>query len=217
MIAHTAGVTVRRAVVCPQWQNNVYLLTVASTGDQVLIDAAAEPDSISQLIADAAQDSPHPTRLAAIVTTHRHQDHIGALAEIVRLFPAPTFAGTDDADAITTHTGVTIDHRVSTGDQVCVAGLSLDVIGISGHTPGSIVLSLADGQGPTHLFVGDDLFPGGLGKTRSAQDFASLFQDVRSKLFDAFPDNTLVWPGHGQPTTMGAQRPYLPDWEARGW
>ena len=217
LIAQLADVTVRRAVVSPQWHNNVYLLTVASTGDQILIDAAAQSDKISQLIADAAQDSPHPTRLAAIVTTHRHHDHIGALADIVKLYPAPTYAGSGDADAITEQTGITIDRRVTTGDHIRVHGLSLDVISISGHTPGSIVLSLADSHGPTHLFVGDDLFPGGVGKTWSPQDFASLLHDVRSKLFDVYPDSTLVWPGHGKHTTLGTQRPHLAEWEARGW
>lgn len=70
---------------------------------------------------------------------------------------------------------------------------------------------------PTHLFTGDSLFPAGVGRTSSDRDFRSLFADVSERVFDAYPDDTVVWPGHGLPTTLGAERPALPEWQQRGW
>lgn len=67
------------------------------------------------------------------------------------------------------------------------------------------------------LFTGDSLFPGGVGKTNSPQDFAQLLGDVRTRIFDVFDDNTVVFPGHGNSTTLGADRGNLDAWEARGW
>ena len=68
------------------------------------------------------------------------------------------------------------------------------------------------------MFTGDCLFPGGVGKTfGSAANFASLLEDVSSKLFDRLPDETWVYPGHGDDTTLGTERPHLSEWEERGW
>ena len=75
----------------------------------------------------------------------------------------------------------------------------------------------ADLKGVPNLFVGDSLFPGGLGKTNSEGDFVRLFRDVKEKLFDAYPDETIVWPGHGKSTTLGAERPDLDVWWNRRW
>ena len=61
------------------------------------------------------------------------------------------------------------------------------------------------------------VFPGGVGKTTSPDDFTSLIDDVESKLFDRLPNETWVYPGHGADTTLGAERPSLPEWRARGW
>ncbi len=92
------------------------------------------------------------------------------------------------------------------------------MIHLRGHTPGSIALLYTDPSGSPHLWAGDSLFPGGVGNTHgSAEDFASLIDDVTTKLFDRLPDQTYVYPGHGANTTIGAQRPSLPQWRARGW
>jgi glyoxylase-like metal-dependent hydrolase (beta-lactamase superfamily II) len=80
-----------------------------------------------------------------------------------------------------------------------------------------VTLAFTDGDGRTHLFTGDSLFPGGVGRTAGQSEFASLLGDVTSKLFDVFPDDTWVYPGHGADTTLGAERPALPEWKARGW
>ncbi|HEV7713894.1 MAG TPA: MBL fold metallo-hydrolase, partial [Asanoa sp.] len=87
-----------------------------------------------------------------------------------------------------------------------------------GHTPGSIALLYRDPSGTPHLFTGDSLFPGGVGNTHDdPAAFASLVDDVEHKLFDALPDETWFYPGHGNDSTLGEQRPSVPEWRKRGW
>ncbi len=93
------------------------------------------------------------------------------------------------------------------------------MIHLRGHTPGSVALALS---GPaagdaTQLFTGDCLFPGGLGRTTKPKEFDSLYHDVTSRVFDVYPDATVVYPGHGDDTTLGAERPQLDEWKARRW
>jgi glyoxylase-like metal-dependent hydrolase (beta-lactamase superfamily II) len=88
------------------------------------------------------------------------------------------------------------------------------VIHLRGHTPGSLALLYQD----AHLFTGDSLFPGGVGNTqRDAARFEQLYTDVVERVFDRLPDETWVYPGHGKDTTLGAERPSLPEWRERGW
>ena len=145
--------------------------------------------------------------------THRHQDHWSALAEVVERTGAETVAGVDDAEGIPVPTSRT----VSDGDAVEIGGARLEVITLVGHTPGSIALLYDDPDGPPHLWTGDSLFPGGVGRTTSPEDFRSLVDDVEHKLFDRLPDETWVYPGHGADTTLGAERPHIDEWRARGW
>ena len=92
------------------------------------------------------------------------------------------------------------------------------MIRLTGHTPGSVALLYDDGSGSPHLFTGDSLFPGGVGNTRGdAAAFTTLLDDVETKLFGALPDETWFYPGHGNDSTLGAERPSLSEWRARGW
>ncbi len=184
--------------------NNAYLLRCRETGEQLLVDAAAEPERLLGLIGDDG--------LATVVTTHRHHDHVQALPAVVDATAATTVAGDADAD----HLPVPVDVRVADGDVVRVGVCELGVIHLLGHTPGSIALRYDDADG-AHLFTGDSLFPGGVGKTGSPEDFASLIDDVEHKLFDRLPDKTWVYPGHGNDTTLGAERASVPEWRQRGW
>ncbi|GGC88677.1 Zn-dependent hydrolase [Tersicoccus solisilvae] len=204
---------VLRSTSVGSMDNNVYLLTGVRSGAQVLIDAAADAPAIERLIASAAGDSPVAPHVALIVTTHRHHDHVGALAAIAQRTGARTAAGRDDAPAIEVPTAVPLDH----GDVGDFDGFALEAIILRGHTPGSVALLLRDPSGPDHLFSGDALFPGGVGRTDGAENFRSLFDDVVHRIFDVLEDDTVVHPGHGLPTTLGAERPALPAWERRGW
>ena len=197
--------------------NNVYLITSRTTGRQILIDAANEPDTISAMIEAAKDDGPTP-RVDLIITTHSHADHIGALAEMVRRTGARTAAGRDDAQSITQQTGVIIDQILDHGDTIGVDGIGLKVIGLRGHTPGSVALAYSEPGYPIHLFSGDSLFPGGVGNTNhDPVRFASLFSDVNTRIFDVYADDAVVHPGHGNPTTLGTERPHLTEWQKRGW
>jgi len=185
--------------------NNVYLLRCQTTDEQVLVDAADEASRVLQVVGSDG--------LRRVVTTHRHWDHHRALPEVVTATGAITVAGDADADELP----VPVDERVSDGDTVQVGDCRLEVIHLVGHTPGSIALLYDDPDGTPHLFTGDCLFPGGVGKTWSPEDFTSLVDDVSRKLFDRLPDETWFYPGHGNDSTLGLERPHLPEWRARGW
>ncbi|AEV82741.1 Zn-dependent hydrolase [Actinoplanes sp. SE50] len=197
------GLTLRKVSVGPM-DNNAYLLSAG--GEQLLIDAANDAATLLDLAG--------PAGLATVVTTHQHQDHWFALDEVVKATGAASLAHEADAGPLPVVTRTLRD-----GDTVTVGGHELEVIHVVGHTPGSIVLALPEpGGGRVHLFTGDSLFPGGVGNTRGVKEnFASLIEDVERRLFDRFPDDTWFYPGHGKDSTLGAERPHLPEWRRRGW
>lgn len=190
-----------------EMDNNVYLVRCTGTGAQVLIDAADDADRIDAAVADSGSG------VDLIVTTHRHWDHHRALPQVAGATGATTAAGREDADELPVRPDRLLDH----GDTLAVGDLQLQVLALRGHTPGSIALALTDARGGSHLFTGDSLFPGGPGKTADATDFASLLADLETRVFAVYPDDTMVHPGHGDSTTLGAERPQLPEWRARGW
>lgn len=187
------------------YENNVYLLRCRMTGEQLLIDAAAEPEHLLALAG--------PDGLASVVTTHCHRDHWQGLADVVEATRARTYAGAIDAPQIPVPTDVLLED----GDVLQVGQVRLRAIHLSGHTPGSISLLYDDPEGHPHLFTGDCLFPGGIGRTSEAEDFDALMNGVTEKFFQPLPDDTWVYPGHGNDTTLGAERPHLDEWWERGW
>ena len=210
-----------RTVSVGPMDNRAYLVTCRRTGAQVLVDAPADPDRLLGLVREGSPSA----RLDVVVITHRHADHLGALAPLVAVTGATVAAGAPDADAVEEATGCTVATRLRDRDRLEVGRVVLDVVALRGHTPGSVALGLTetpgpsdDGPGRVHLFTGDSLFPGGVGATQGdAQRFAQLLRDVTSRLFDRYGDGTCVHPGHGEGTTLGAERPQLPQWAARGW
>lgn len=202
------GASITKVSVGPM-DNNAYLVTCARTGESLLIDAANDADLLIGIIGE------HAPKVSLIVTSHQHFDHWQALAAVVEATGAPTAAHRLDAEPLP----VTPDRLLADGDTVSVGELSFDVIHLRGHTPGSVALALGGEQagGVTQLFTGDCLFPGGVGKTWQPGDFEQLFDDVNRRVFDVYADSTIVYPGHGDDTTLGAERPHLTQWRERGW
>jgi glyoxylase-like metal-dependent hydrolase (beta-lactamase superfamily II) len=201
-VHETSDLIVTKVSVGP-YDNNAYLLRCRRTGNQLLIDAAAEPDRLLKLVGEGG--------LTAVVTTHQHPDHWQALAEVLAATGATSIAHRADASGLPVP-------AVDPGTTVKVGEVDLEVIHLIGHTPGSIALLYRDPKGAARLFTGDSLFPGGLGNTQGDPvRFTSLFRDVSSKIFDRLPDDTVVHPGHGKDTTLGIERPSLSEWRARGW
>lgn len=185
--------------------NNAYLLECRSTGELCLIDAANDAPTLLSLLGGRP--------LARVVTTHQHFDHWQALEAVVSSTGARTAAGRDDVTGIP----VATDEPLSDGDTVQVGDARLSVIHLVGHTPGSVALLYDDPAGHPHLFTGDSLFPGGVGKTSGPEAFGKLIEDVSTKLFDRLPDETWFYPGHGNDSTLGVERPSLGEWRTRGW
>lgn len=202
------GATIVKVSVGPM-DNNTYLVTCSRSGESLLIDAANDADLLVDLVREQAP------KLALIVTSHQHFDHWQALEALAAATGVPTAAHQLDADPLP----VQPQRFLADGDTIVVGDLVFDVIHLRGHTPGSVALALRpDGQRTaTHLFTGDCLFPGGVGKTWEPGAFEQLLGDVNSKVFEQYGDDTVVYPGHGDDTTLGAERPHLAEWRERGW
>ena len=200
------GLTLTKASVGPM-DNNAYLLVCTATGDALLVDAANEPGRLADLVATA-----EGAQLRTTVTTHRHWDHWQALPQVVERFSTRQVAHSLDAPELPVPADETVEH----GGTVTVGQAQLEVIHLRGHTPGSIALLYRGSERP-HLITGDSLFPGGPGRTTSPEDFASRIDDLEERVFGVLPDETWVYPGHGDDTTLGAERPKLPEWRERGW
>ena len=202
------GVTIIKSSVGPM-DNNAYLITCSQTGESLLIDAANDADLLVSLLRS------HAPKLQMIVTTHQHPDHWLALEAVAEATGAPTAAHQLDAEPLP----VTPDRFLAGGDAIVIGDLTFDVIHLRGHTPGSVALALRpDGdRKAVQLFTGDCLFPGGVGKTWEPGAFEELLGDVNSQLFGVYGDDTVVYPGHGDDTTLGDERPHIEEWRERGW
>jgi glyoxylase-like metal-dependent hydrolase (beta-lactamase superfamily II) len=200
------GLTIGKLAVGPM-NNNAYLLRCTQTEEGLLIDAANDAGELRRMI--VFEGPP----VSAILTTHRHGDHWQALEEIVDAAGAAVYAGDADADELP----VAVDERLQHADTITVGELTLEIIALRGHTPGSIAVLYRDPDGVPHLFTGDSLFPGGVGRTESPRDFTSLLDDVETRVFAQLPDETWFYPGHGDDSTLGAERPHLREWRERGW
>ncbi|AFH90767.2 MBL fold metallo-hydrolase [Corynebacterium pseudotuberculosis] len=187
-----------------EMDNNCYLLCIGK--EALLIDAADNPQALLDLAAE------NNVSITAVLSTHSHWDHLRALPQILEQTDAKHFAPQPDAADI----NAPVDVLLTDSDVLPFAGHHFPVHILHGHTTGGAAIAVPIGEN-MHLFVGDSLFPGGIGKTENHQDFIQLLDDVSTKLFQKYPDDTVVHPGHGKSTTLGAERPHLEEWRARGW
>ena len=187
-------------VVVGSLDNNVYVLRCRESGSSVLVDAATDGKLLVEMCKDLG--------VTRILTTHGHDDHIGAVPA-VRDAGYPVFIHEGDADRLPANDG-TIDD----GETIEVGRLRLTAIHTPGHTAGSTCFRL---EGAPVLFSGDTLFPGGPGATSfPGGHFPTIIASIKDKLFTLDAD-VVVMPGHGASTTIGDERPHLQEWIDRGW
>lgn len=201
-------VSITKVSVGPM-DNNAYVLVDKATGQALLIDAANETDRLLDTVDTVADRE----KLTALATTHKHWDHIQSLEEVVGATHPHTYAHERDAPELP----VTPDTLVGDDDTIRFGDSFVETIHLDGHTPGSIALLYRDPEGTAHIFTGDSLFPGGHGKTATHDEHESLMNDLEHKVFSRLHDDTHVYPGHGDDTTLGNERPHLSEWRERGW
>lgn len=178
--------------------NNVYVLECPETHDAFIVDGCFEAGKI---VAGAAG-----ANVVGILQTHGHMDHVQALPELVERLGVPVHAHPADAYP------VPIDRELQDGMVLDLGNRSIEVLHTPGHTPGGVCF-----RSGRHLVSGDTLFPGGPGNTWGDADaFAQIVEAIETKLL-VLPDDTFVYPGHGDDTTIGAERPHLQEWKDRGW
>ena len=200
LLWEATGAEVHRVVVGPM-DNNVYVLRCTESGDAVLLDAANEHERLLDLCTTLG--------VRRVLETHGHWDHIQAVPQ---LRDAGYAVGVTAADA-----GMlpSYDDLLEDDTVVDVGRLRLRTIETPGHTPGSMCFRL---EGHPLLFSGDTLFPGGPGNTTfDGGDFATIIESIDRRLFAPLALDTLVLPGHGDTTTIGAEQPHLQEWIDRGW
>ena len=191
---------IHKVVVGPM-DNNVFVLRCRHTGDAVLIDAANEHDRLLELAKRLG--------VRRVLETHGHWDHIQAVGE---LRDAGYSVGVTRQDAAMLPS---YDEIVEDDAVIPVGDLRLRTIHTPGHTPGSMCFLV---EGKPLLFSGDTLFPGGPGNTSfEGGDFDTIITSIDRRLFAPLAPDTLVMPGHGDDTTIGAEAPQLGEWIARGW
>jgi glyoxylase-like metal-dependent hydrolase (beta-lactamase superfamily II) len=190
---------IHKVVVGPM-DNNVFVLRCRETGDAVLLDAANEHERLLELCRSLG--------VREVLETHGHWDHIQAVPEI-RDAGYSVHVTAQDAEMLPSYDEILEDDSV-----IEVGRLRLHTIHTPGHTPGSMCFRL---EGSPVLFSGDTLFPGGPGNTSfDNADFDTIITSIDRRLFTLAAD-TLVLPGHGTDTTIGAERPNLDTWIERGW
>jgi glyoxylase-like metal-dependent hydrolase (beta-lactamase superfamily II) len=184
--------------------NNVWL--VGDDAECLVIDAPHDVDAILAAVGDRT--------LTAIVCPHAHDDHVRYAPALADRTGAPILLHPEDKPVWQlTHSDSAPDGPLLDGDEITIAGTTLQVMHTPGHAPGAVCLYAPD---LGVLFSGDTLFAGGPGATgRSYSDFPTIISSVR-RLFDELPGETVVHTGHGDSTTLATEQPHLDEWMSRG-
>lgn len=167
---------------------NTYLLICQNSKDSVIVDAPGEAGKVLKRL--------EGTRPRYILMTHNHMDHVEALADLKSALNVPLAAHAEDAGSLP----VKPEQFLKDGDTISFGDIQLRVLHTPGHTPGS--LCFLTGQ---YLISGDTIFPGGPGKTWSPADFNKIVESLTAKIF-TLADDTEVYPGHGDGTTIKKER-----------
>lgn len=170
------------------WGTNAYIVVCRVTSESLLVDAPGEADRVLKQLAG--------TKPKKIVLTHNHIDHIGALEELKSKLKIPLALHPADASRL----ALKPDIELKDGDTIQIGKLKLKVLYTPGHTPGSLCFLVGK-----YLISGDTIFPGGPGKTGTPADFKQIVKSIETKLF-VLPDNTQVYPGHGEGTVLSKEK-----------
>jgi glyoxylase-like metal-dependent hydrolase (beta-lactamase superfamily II) len=170
------------------YNNNGYIVACAETKEAIIIDTPAEPEKLLNEIGDV--------QVEAILITHGHQDHLLGFNEITGQVHALVGVGEADAELLPAPPGITLKD----GATLKIGNHTIQALSTPGHTMGSTCFLIGK-----HLFSGDTLFPGGPGKSRSPEAFKQEIDSITRKLL-VLPDETAVYPGHGNDTTIGQAR-----------
>ncbi|MFV1989470.1 MAG: MBL fold metallo-hydrolase [Acidimicrobiales bacterium] len=194
------GIDVHKVVVGPI-DNNVFIIRCTETGDAVLLDAANEHDLLLELCRKLG--------VRTVLETHGHQDHIQAVPQI-RDAGYEVGVMAEDATMLPSY-----DYLLTDDSVIEVGRLRIHTIATPGHTPGSMSFHV---ENTPLLFTGDTLFTGGPGATQfPGGDFPTIIKSIENRIFSRFGGDTIVLPGHGDDTTVGAESPSLQEWVDRGW
>ncbi|MFW0775066.1 MBL fold metallo-hydrolase [Paenarthrobacter nitroguajacolicus] len=184
--------------------NNVWI--IGDDSECIVIDPAHNPQAIREAVGSRT--------VKAILLTHGHDDHISSAGAFWELVKAPIHLHQEDWMLWrAVFPEIDPDVAIVDGDEFTVAGATLKAIHTPGHSPGSVSFHLPSEE---TLFSGDTLFQGGPGATgRSYSDFPTIIESIRTKLLP-LPEATVVRTGHGDSTSIGAEKPHLDEWIARG-